>query len=139
MAGIVLNQQNDNGSDQHKSKERSVELIIAGKKPTKSFEFLKETFNQMALFVGVPVHGPRIVDVALGWDGISSCLGDDVLADRFRGIRFVAKDVTALNLNLAEQWDRVFGVMVISSAKQKGHWIPHSIYYGMNFCISSAF
>ena len=54
--------------------ERDIAFVIAYKYPEKSLELLKEAFNQMALFVSVPVHRLRIVDVDLRWNRIGSVL-----------------------------------------------------------------
>ena len=115
----MLFQQNDNGSDKDKGKERRVELVVAGKDPAKPFDFLKETFNQMALLIGMPIHRPRDVAVALWRDRVGSVLGNDVRTDRFGIVRFVTKYVVALDINLAEQRDCMLGIMVVPSAEQK--------------------
>ena len=60
--------------DMYEGQERGIELVVASKYPAKPFEFLKEAFNQMAFLVGVPVHKPRIVDVAFRWNRIDSIL-----------------------------------------------------------------
>ena len=52
--------------------ERDIAFVIACKYPAKPLELLKEAFNQMAFLVGVPVHRPRIVDVAFRWNRIDS-------------------------------------------------------------------
>ena len=57
-------QQNGNSGNMDEGQERGIELVVASKYPAKPFELLKEAFNQMAFLVGVPVHKPRIVDVA---------------------------------------------------------------------------
>ena len=41
----MLDQQNDNGNNQDKGKERGVEFVIASKYPAKPFELLKEIFK----------------------------------------------------------------------------------------------
>ena len=43
----MLNQQNDNGSNEDKGEERSIQLVIVGKHPTKALEFLEKTLNQI--------------------------------------------------------------------------------------------
>ena len=135
----MLNQQNDNGSNQDKGKEGGVEFVVACKNSAKPFELLKETFNQMPLLVGVPVYGPRVVDIVLWRDRIGGVLGKAKFTNCFCAICFVTKNIAALDLNLAEQGYRMFGVMVISGTEQKGHRISQSIHYGMNFSISAAF
>ena len=57
-----------------KCQKGNVEFVIASKDPTKPFEFLKETFHQMALLVGIPIYRPWIADIALRWDRIGSIL-----------------------------------------------------------------
>ena len=93
----------------------------------------------MALLIGMPIHRPRVVEVALWRDRVGSVLGNDVRTDRFGIVRFVTKYVAALDPNLAEQRDRVLGIMFISSTEQKRHRIPQSIHYGMNLRVSAAF
>ena len=53
----MLFQQNDNSSNVNEGQEGSVVFVIASKYPAKPFELLEKAFNQMALLVGVPVHG----------------------------------------------------------------------------------
>ena len=93
----------------------------------------------MALLICMPIHRPWVAAVILWRDCIGSVLGFDVLTDCFGIVRFITKYVAALNLNLAEQRDRVLGIMFVSRTEQKRHRIPQSIHYGMNFRVSAAF
>ena len=99
--------------------ERGIEFVVASKYPTKPFELLKETFNQMAFFVGVPVHKPRIVDVAFRWNCIDSILRIDVVPDHFGSIGFIAENIAPLDIDLAEQRDGMPGIVVIAGTEQK--------------------
>ena len=115
----MLFQQNSNSGDMDKCQELDVEFIIACKYSAKPFELLKKAFNQMALLVGVPVYRPRVVDVALWRDRISSILRNDVFSDRFRTVCFVTEDIAPSNIDLAEQWDSVNGIVVTAGTEQK--------------------
>ena len=73
----------------------------------------------MALLVGVPVHVPRIANVALRRNRIESVLRINVVSDCFRTIGFIAKDIAPINSDLAEQRDGVLGIVVIAGTEQK--------------------
>ena len=108
--------------------EGDVEFVIASKYPAKPFEFLEETFNQMALLVGVLVYRPRVVDVALWRDCISSILRNDVFSNCLGTIGFIAENITPLYINLAEQRDSVLGIVVIAGTEQKSKRITQAIH-----------
>ena len=120
----MLNQQSNNRSNQYKCKERVIQLVIASKYPAKPFDLLKETLDQMSFPVGVVIHWPRFRGVVLRRYGIARLLTDDIISDCFCAISLVAKDVAVLDLNLTEQWYGVFGIMIITTAEQKGNRIP---------------
>ena len=74
----MLFQQNGNSGNMNERQEGDIEFVIASKYPAKPFEFLKETFNHMALLVGIPIYRPWIAVIALGWNRIRSILRIDV-------------------------------------------------------------
>lgn len=53
---IVLFQQKNKRGNEDEGQERGIEFIIAGEYPAKPFELLKEAFDQMVLFVSVPIY-----------------------------------------------------------------------------------
>lgn len=120
----MLNQQNGDGRNQDECEERIIQFIIPSKDPAKPFDFLKEALNQTALLVGVVIHRPRFGDIVLRRYGIARLLTDDIIPNCSCAISFVPKDVAVLDLNLAEQWYGVFGIMIITTAEQKGNRIP---------------
>ena len=127
----MLLQQNNNSRDEDKGQEGIVELVVAGKNSAEPFELLEKAFHQMAFLIGMPVYRPWIVGAALRRDRIGGPLGNDVLADCFGVVCFVAEDIAALNFYLTEQRDCVLGIMVIPSAEQKVQGIPQSIHNGI--------
>ena len=92
----------------------------------------------MPFLVGVPVHRPGVVDVALWRDRIGSILLIDVVSYRFGPIGFIAKDIAPLNIDLAEQGDGVLGIVAITGTEQKSKRIAQAIHQSMNFRVSAA-
>ena len=82
--------------------ERGIEFVVASKYPTKPFELLKETFNQMALLISIPIYQPWIADIALRWNRIGSILRINVFSYCLRTIGFIAEDIAPLDIDLAE-------------------------------------
>ena len=111
-----------------KRQERAVEFVIASKYPAKPLEFLKETFNQMALLVGIAIYCPRIADIALGWNCIGSILRIDVFSNCLSTIGFISEDIAPLDVNLAEQRNGVLGIVVITRTEQKSKRIAQAIH-----------
>ena len=99
--------------------ERDVEFIIAHKYLAKPFELLKESFNHMALLIGMPVHMPRIIDIDLRRNCIDSILRINAVLYRLCTIGFIADDIASLDINLAEQRDGILGIVVIAGTEQK--------------------
>ena len=85
----MLNQQNSEGGNEDKGEERSIQLVIAGKHPTKLLEFLKETLDQVTLPVSMPIHRPWIRNIDFRRYGIASSPGDDIVSDGFCVVIFV--------------------------------------------------
>lgn len=52
---FVLLQQNDHSSQEHKTNKRFIQLIVACCNSPKPFDLLKETLDQMAFLVSIPV------------------------------------------------------------------------------------
>ena len=108
--------------------EGDVEFVIASKYPAKPFEFLKETFNQMALLVGIPIYQPWIADIALRRNRIDSILRIDVFSNCLGTIGFITEDIAPLDIDLAEQRDSVLGIVVIAGTEQKRKRIAQAIH-----------
>ena len=62
----------------------------------------------------------------------------NILPDRFRSIRLIAKDVAPCDFYLPEQGDSMYRVVVIAGAEQKSQRIAKSIHQSMDFRISAA-
>ena len=77
----------------------------------------------MPFLVGIAINRPRIGNIALRWNRIGGFLRINIVPDRFRTIRFIAEDIASLDVDLAEQWYGVFGVVVITRTEQKNKWI----------------
>ena len=118
--------------------ERGIEFVIASKYPAKPFELLKEAFYQMPFLVGVPVHRPGVVDVALWRNRTGSILRLDVVSYRSGPIGFISENIAPFNIDLAEQRDGMLGIMVIAGTEQKSKRIAQAIHQSMNFRVSAA-
>ena len=134
----MLFQQNGNSGDIDERQKRSIKFVIACKYPAKPFELLKEAFNQMAFFVGVPVHRPRNVDVAFRRNRIDCILRINVVPDHFGPIGFISENIAPLDIDPAEQRDSVLGIVVIAGTEQKSKRIAQAIHQSMNFRVSAA-
>ena len=99
----MLSQQNGNSGNVDESQERGVEFVIASEHPAKPLELLKEAFNQVPFFVGIPINQPRIGNIALGRNRIGGFLRINIVADRFCTVCLITKDITPLNVDLIEQ------------------------------------
>ena len=122
----------------NKRQERDIEFVIASKYPAKPFELLKEAFNQMTLFVGIPIYRPWIADIALGRNRIDCILRIDVVPYRFGPIGFISENIASLDIDLSKQRDGVPGIVVIAGTEQKSKRIAQAIHQSMNFRISAA-
>ena len=103
----------------YKCQERNVELVIASKYPAKPLESLEERLNQMPFFVSIPIHRPRISCITLWWNGICGFLRINICPDGFRSVGLITKDVTSLDIDLAEQGNGVYRIMVTAGTEQK--------------------
>ena len=67
----------------------------------------------------MPIKRPRIRNVTLGWNRIGGFLRINIVANRFRAICLITKNIASLNVDLTEQGDRVLGIMIIAGTEQK--------------------
>ena len=135
---FVLFQQNGDSGNVDEGQKRSVEFVIASKHSAKPLEFLKEAFNQVPFFVGIPINRPRIGNIALGRNRIGGFLRINIVADRFCTVCLIAQNIAPLNVDLAEQGYGVLGIVVIAGTEQKSKRIAQAIHQSMYFCISAA-
>lgn len=94
--GIVLFDQNADGSNKNKSKESGSKLIIARGNTSEKLELEKEAFNQMAFLVMPPIALPRLFDTGFRRDVVAGALRTNVLSNFLGAICFVAKYYRAL-------------------------------------------
>ena len=86
-----------------KGQEWGIKLVVTSKYPAKPLEFLEKALHQMSLLVGMPIDWPRIRVIAFGRNRIGGFLRINILPDRFRSIRLIAKDVAPCDFYLPEQ------------------------------------
>ena len=106
--------------------------------PTASFELLKKALDQMALFIGIPVHGPRSITVLSRRNDIRSILRSNVFTDRFGTVCFVSKNIASLNVDLLEQWNSMCRIVIRARRQHKSQRIAQAIHQSMNLRISAA-
>lgn len=75
-----LFRQKPNRCKQHKSQKRSCQLIVAGSHPAECLDFVKETFHQMPLLVGVKIAKPGF-NACFGRNSIHGPLSGNVVPD----------------------------------------------------------
>ena len=118
----------------NKRQEGDSQLVIAGGNPAKNFELIEKALDQMPLFVGMEITGPRIGAVLPWWDGVAGLLPGDVVPDLLRTIGLVTQNVAPFDLKLREQVDGRTCVMHLTAGEQKLNRITQSIDNSMNFC-----
>lgn len=85
---------------------------------------MEEAFNQMVFFVGILIDRPWIADIDLGGNRIDGILRIDIFSDCLGTIALIAKDIAPLDINLAEPWNSVLGIMLIAGASRKTSGLP---------------
>ena len=119
----MLLKQYGKSSHVDEGQEGRIALVIASKHLSKPLELLKEAFNQVPFFVGIPINRPGIGNIALWWDRIESFLRINIVTDRVCAIRFITKNIAPL--------------ILIAHKKQKFLTVDFSAFYGR--LVSTAF
>ena len=135
----MLFQQNDNGGNENKGEEGRIQLVVASKNSAEPFEFLEEALYQMALFVDMPIYWPWVLYIALWRGRISGIMSHNVIPYGLSSVRFISKDIAARYIHFIKQRDSMFGIMLITWAKQECQRIAQAVYYCMNLGVSNAF
>jgi hypothetical protein len=117
MRGVVLFDQNSNGSKQDKGEERLSQFVIASGNTAEMLELIKETLHQMALFVNPPITIPRIRIVCFGRDAVIPAALQNIFSD-FRGtIRFISKHDAFHDFHMVKDICGYLRIMHISRRK----------------------
>ena len=115
-----------------KGEEAASELGEPSSNPPILFELLKETFNQVSLFVEEPVAGPGIL-VRLGRDAIIGSSSGNELADCFGPIGFVRQDDGSFQRYIRQGRFRFFRIMDIARRQVNVYRIAKTVNDCVNF------
>jgi len=80
-ASNCLKKPEDNGSEINESEERGIKVVVSGSDSAEPFDFLEETFNQVAFLVQPPINWPEIGGIAFGRDGAAGPMACNILPD----------------------------------------------------------
>ena len=116
-----------------KRKKGHGELVIASSDPAKSFEFIEEALDQVALLISVEITKPWLDYIAFGWDRIRCSLLCAVSANGICSVCFITQNVAARNVHSRKQIDGGTGIKHVSAGKQKVDGISQCIHNSMDF------
>ena len=77
----------------------------------------------MTLFVSMPIHWPRLADVAFRRDRVSGVLRNDIRTDRLSAVCLIAKNVASSDRDLAQQGNCMNGIVVVAGTEHESQWI----------------
>lgn len=99
------------------------------------FEFVKETFHKMALFVQPPITFALVNPIGFGWDGVIGILILNIDQDIICVIATICQNHASSDGDMGKYFYRYRAIMSVAWGQLEIHWVTQSIHYRMNLCV----
>lgn len=123
-------QPNDRASEKYEAEKAGIGFVISCSDATKLFESVEEAFNQIAIFVQVPIDGALLGPIGPRWNDGMRSLALDRSDKRVGIVPVVGKN--AICRKACNQGLGLGDVGLLASRQDRPHWIPESVHRRMN-------